>query len=176
MSRIGLAVVLGLVIFLGACAPGVKGSSSINTLDLDSDNPVVTTSARWYFSSDYSPNYLGIELPQDWSLEGTGVGRTYRSNQGGKFTVTQAGLPESWEFGLFSATGIQRVTNVDETDTRISVQWNERVQFVFTAFIPASTPSGTYRGIVTIVSGDKTEAFPVTIRVAGANAVAASQS
>lgn len=176
MSRIGLAVVLGLVIFLGACAPSVKGSSSVNALDLDSDNLIVTPASRWYFSSDYSPNYLGIELPQDWSLEGTGVGRTYRSNQGGKFTVTQVGLPESWEFGLVSATGLQKVTNVEETDTRISVQWNERVQFVFTAFIPASTPAGSYRGLVTIISGDKTDSFSVNIRVDGAGAIAGSQS
>jgi hypothetical protein len=176
MSRVALIVVLGLLVFLGACAPGVKGSSSINAIDLDSGDPVVTTGARWYFSSDYSPKYLGIELPQDWSLEGAGVGRTYRSNQGSKVKVTQVGLPEGWEFNLFSATGIQTITSTENTGNTIYVQWRERVQFVFSAFIPANTESGTYRGLVTITSGDKTDVFPVTITVDGVNGVNGTQS
>ncbi len=176
MSRVGLGVVLSLLVFLGACAPGAKGSSSVYTLDLDSDTPVVTSGARWYFSSDYSPKYLGIELPQDWSLTGAGVGRTYRSNQGHQVQVTQVGLPENWEFNIFSVTGIQTITNTEETNSTVYVEWRERVQFVFTAFIPANTPSGTYRGTVTIVSGDKTDSFSVTIQVAGAPAEEGIQS
>lgn len=160
-------VFIGFVLMLSACAPGVKGSSSVYTIDLDSDNAVVTTGSRWYFSTDYGPKFLGIDLPQDWSLQGTSVGRTYRSNQGSKVKVTQEGLPESWEFNLFSATGIQTVTSVNETSSTISVQWRERVQFVFSAFIPESTPAGTYRGTITIVSGDKTDSFSVSITVAG---------
>lgn len=176
MSRVGLVIVLGLLVFLGACAPGVKGSSSINAINLDNDNPVVTAGARWYFSSDYSPKYLGIDLPQDWSLEGAAVGRTFRSNQSGKVKVTQAGLPESWEFNIFSVTGIQTVTSTENTGSTIYVQWRERVQFVFSAFIPANTASGTYQGLVTITSGDKVDVFPVTITVDGANAVNGTQS
>jgi hypothetical protein len=174
--RLFSVVFIGLVLMLGACAPGVKGSSSVYTINLDSETPNVTAGARWYFSSDYSPRYLGLELPQDWSLEGASVGRTFRSNQGSRVKVTQVGLPENWEFHLFSATGIQTITNTEETGSTIYVEWNERVQFVFSAFIPADTASGTYRGMVTITAGDRTDSFPVTITVDGASQTDGIQS
>jgi uncharacterized membrane protein len=167
MPRFVLLALSALALVLVACAPGVKGSSSVYAIDLDNENPVITAGSRWYFSSDYSPKYLGIELPQDWSLQGASVGRTYRSDQGNNVKVTQQGLPESWEFRFHSATGIQTITNTEETGSRIYVQWRERVQFVFTAFVPASTEPGTYRGMVTITSGYKTDTFSVTIRVDG---------
>ncbi len=175
MPRI-LYFLIAALMLLGACAPGVKGSSSVYTLNLDTEDPTVSAGATWYFSSDYAPRSFGIELPQDWPLQGASFGSTYRSNQGSRFTVTQVGLPEAWEFNMYSTTGLQKVTNVNKTDSSVSVEWNERIQFVFRAYIPANTPSGTYEGLVTITAGDKTKLLPVRIVVDGVSPVTGSQS
>ncbi len=176
MSRISLAVILAFLTFLGACAPGVKGSSSVYALDLDAGTPTVTAGQTWYFSSDYSPKYLGIELPRDWSLAGAGVGQTFRSNQGSKVKVTHEGLPENWGFNIFSVTGIQTISSTEDTGSTIYVEWRERVQFVFAASVPATTESGTYQGLVTITFGDKQDTFRITVRVDGASAETGTQS
>jgi hypothetical protein len=155
-----------LVLVLSACAPGVKGSSSLNAVDLDEEDPKFTAGATWYVSNSWLTRDFDVDLPELRDLFQTYEGQTIRTNLPG-FTAVQKGLPESWEFQLYATTGIQKVKEVNDTGSRVSVQWSERVVTTFVMHIPANTSPGVYTGSIVITKGEKVQFLPVKITVTG---------
>jgi hypothetical protein len=166
MSRIGWLLIVSLVLLLGACAPAVKGSNSLNAINLDDGDASVSPGGTWYVSSNWTPRAFGLNLPDLRDLFDTYEGQSVRTNLPG-FKAFQVGLPEGWDFQIYGATGIQKIKNVHDTGNRVSVEWNEQVITTFIMTVPANTAPGTYNGLVTITHGDELQILPVRIKVTG---------
>jgi hypothetical protein len=167
MSRLTLLIFLALTFFLGACAPALKGSTSTQAINLDKEDAVITPGATWYVSSSLPANAFDIDLDRKWSLTSVSEGQKIRVGVGKKVEAFQVGLPEEWNFRLYTASGLQEIKDVRKTSRQINVEWYESIVLTFVADIPATAEAGTYRGLVTITANDELQVLPIKITIDG---------
>jgi hypothetical protein len=169
MSRLILLTLAVLTLGLGGCAPAIEGSLATKAINLDDEDAVVTPGATWYVQSSVPANAFDLDLERKWSLTGVSEGQRIRTRVGKEVTVFQVGLPEDWNFRLYSSTGIQEIADVRRTSKEINVEWREFVELTFVVDVPANAEAGIHRGVVSVMVNGEMQIIPVIIEIEGSS-------
>jgi hypothetical protein len=163
MIRLGWIILSASLLVLSACVPA-KGSSSLNAFNLVTGEAKFVAGNKGYISHSWSPKTFAVELPDLRDFFATFEGQTIRTSLPG-FTARQKGLPIGWNFQLYETTGIQKITNVDETGNQVNVTWDESIVTTFTLCIPDGTEEGTYSGSVVLNKENHIQVIPVRVTI-----------
>ena len=151
---------------LGACAPSVRGSSSANTFDISTYDPItVTPGNRWYVKDIWAARSFGIDLG---GLSGSKFSSSSRSfsSLSGRFRLTEVTTPDEWQVRLVSARGVKEVTSLSRTTYGASAYYQSTVELIFTVEVPPTTSPGSYSlSAVVMADTGKSQTVPIQVIV-----------
>lgn len=138
----------------------MKGCNSFNAIDFGKEAVELTAGHIWYISRSWSPEQLSVDLPKIPNSTSAFEGQTFRTSISG-FDVRPDELLKSWNFNLHSTTGIQKITNVDETETQVNVEWDETIVTTFTLSAPVGTEEGIYSASIVLIKEKLIQRIPI---------------
>lgn len=161
-----LTCLMAYSVFLAACAPAAKGSSSAYAFDVSNFEAItVTSGARWYVKDVWGAQAFGIDLG---GLSRSNFSSNSRSTSSltGRFRLVEASAPDDWQLRLVSVRGVKEVTSLNRTSYGASAYYQSTVELVLTVDVPPATPPGSY-ALKAVVSADsgKSQTIPIQVTV-----------
>jgi hypothetical protein len=156
MKRLlGLLVCIGL--FLSACAPGIRGTSSFDPIfAYGLDEVEITAGPEWFMSTDGPINLL-TRAERDTTLDGLiSPGEYYAGNNRSLpvnwFKLKDYQAPSGWVVAIAGQKATRHVTKTDA----VYYYYRDTASITWMIKAPPATPVGSYPIMITVANRDRT--------------------
>ena len=155
---IGLFVFAAL--FLSACAPGIKGTSSFDPIFANNLDEVEITAGPEWFVSTSGPTNLLTRSERDSTLDGLiAPGEYYAGNNRSLpvnwFKLKDVKAPTGWVVQVVGQKATRHVSKTDE----VYYYYYDTASITWMIKAPPATPVGSYPILITVANRDRSDSF-----------------